>query len=607
MAAYAALVSLMNDLELIPNHPTHSFSFDNKQITSLSQTLHFLIDFMETYDSHGCTRESADSLESRIASSAHAAHDVIESHVVDQLHAGSTLGGKATSYFLPDLQKAIDDMDFVKREAIQFKAKSGVKAEQPTYSAPTSSESVKSVMVGFDAAVVRLMEMLTGELSGHRVIPVVGMGGMGKTTLAKNVYDHLLIKQHFDIRLWATISQEYSVDNILTQLLSEKRKSNGDVCRLGEELHKMLWGRRYLIVLDDMWSVEAWDEIHMFLPDNGNGSCVIVTTRLSNLAAHLSSYPFVMNFLDDDNSWELFCGKAFGEENCPLELVGIAKKIVKRCRGLPLSIVVIGSHLRRSSRAIEYWEKVANYMNPISSVAEDEQCLNIISLSYEHLPAYLKPCLLYMGIFQEDEQIDASKLLKLWVAEGFLKPNKSISLEEIAENYLNDLIDRNLILVIRRRWNGKAQICVIHDIVRELCLKVAKKEKFLYVLQDNTQVTSIGRELRIVIPQGKKLNSDGFGALPSLLRSLICSRLLGREIKFDRSCLFSRLLRVSAYATHIFLGGGRFFPAAHFQQVNLRYLDFYVTCCYPPPVLPDLPDSFIDIPAVEYTNTDYSP
>ncbi|KAH6805060.1 hypothetical protein C2S51_029891 [Perilla frutescens var. frutescens] len=487
MAAYAALVSLINDLDDIQNHPRHSFSFDNKQMTSLSQTLHFLIGFMECYDSHGCSTEA---LEIRITSAAHAAHDVIQSHAVDQIHAGSTLNGKARSYFLLDLQKAIDNVDFVWRKAMQFKAKSGsLKAEQPAYSAPAST-SGKNIMVGFDAVRDQLLHILTGEPSGHRcVTPLVGMGGIGKTTLAKNAYEHLYIQQQFDIRLWATISQQYSVESILTQLIFGESRSTtgGNVIGSGEVLHKKLWCRRYLIVLDDMWSLEAWNEIQIFLPDNGNGSCVIVTTRLSNLATDLSSSPFEMSFLDKDKSWELFCGEAFGQEKCSPELEKIGIKIMKRCRGLPLSIIVIAGHLRKSSRTIEYWEKVGSSMNPISSSVEDEQCLKVISLSYHHLPTYLQPCFLYMGIYEEDKWIDASELVKFWIAEGFLKPNKSLSLEEVAEDYLEDLIDRNLILVREMSWKRKAKMCGIHDIVRELCLKVAKKEKFLCLVEDSPQ------------------------------------------------------------------------------------------------------------------------
>ncbi|XP_047951834.1 putative disease resistance protein At3g14460 [Salvia hispanica] len=160
----------------------------------------------------------------------------------------------------------------------------------------------------------------------------------------------------------------------------------------------MLWGRRYLVVLDDMWSIEAWEEIQTFLPDNGDGSCVIVTTRLFNLATSLSCSPFKMRFLGNDKSWELFCGKVFGDEYCPIELEEIGKKIVERCGGLPLSIVVIGGHLKKSSREIEYWEKVASFINPISSIGADadDQCLKIISLSYEHLPAWEMPQLRHL-------------------------------------------------------------------------------------------------------------------------------------------------------------------------------------------------------------------
>ncbi|KAH6758334.1 hypothetical protein C2S51_018569 [Perilla frutescens var. frutescens] len=240
----------------------------------------------------------------------------------------------------------------------------------------------------------------------------------------------------------------------------------------------------------------------------------------------------------------------------------------------------MAGHLRKSSREIKYWEKIASYINPISSLEEDEQCLKIISLSYHHLPVCLKPCFLFMGIFPKDVYIDASNLPSYWVAEGFIKPKKNQSLEEVAEDYLEEMIDRNLILVGERRWNGKAKRCFIHDVVRELCLKVGQKERFVCVLDDSdaSMKRAMERERRIAIPRWNH-NSDIVGALklaPPLLRSLTMSEpWMKEELSVD-----FRLLRISANVNNISMKTDtRCFPLAVFQQGNLRYLSF---CCWEP-------------------------
>ncbi|KAI3463960.1 hypothetical protein Pfo_020623 [Paulownia fortunei] len=578
MAAYAALVSLMHIMEQIENNPRHSVSLDKKQIESLREKVGFLQDFIEDC-SHGGSKE-AEVLESQIASAAYAAEDVIESHVVDQILAGSTGHGETSFISLLDIQKVIEDMDSIKEKAMKVKAQRGFRHHHPTYSMPATSSrplaTGKNTMVGFDDDLIQLMDRLTGQQSNREIISVVGMGGIGKTTLARNVYENLVIVQHFDIRAWAVVSQEYNVREILLELLfCQRRQENSENFaaftnrmdqktedQLGEYLYKSLSGRRYLIILDDMWSIEAWDKLKFFFPDNNNASRIVVTTRLSNVAIHFGSSCLAINFLDEDKSWNLFCEKAFAQEDCPPELEEIGKKIAKKCKGLPLSIVVIGGLLGKSCRTQEYWENFAEDINPILSSGEDEHCMNILSLSYSHLPAHLKPCFLYMGIFPEDHEIRVSRLIKLWVAEGFLKPNKSQRLEEVAEGYLKDLVDRNLILAHSMGSNGKLKTCNIHDLLRGLCLRVAEKEKFLCVMRVLDIPRDIDRERRIVfhesIPE-EEYQPRVFHALQSasLARSLICE---GGQMSFK-----FRLLRVLNEV-------GRDSLEATFQQVNLRYL-----------------------------------
>lgn len=272
-----------------------------------------------------------------------------------------------------------------------------------------------------------------------------------------------------------------------------------------------------------------------------------------------------MDLLDENRSWKLLCQKAFREDvDCPVELEKIGKKIAQQCRGLPLSIVVIGGHLRKSSRTVEYWEFVADNINSLlMSSAEGGRCLNILHLSYAHLPAHLKPCFLHMGMFQEDEVIDASTLVRLWVAEGFLKPNKEQSLEEIAESHLMDLVDRNLISVQRWSRNGKVKTCYIHSVLRDLCLEMAEKEKFLRVLERTPRPLERERG-------GFGDNSFGhdvFGALKSahLVRTVMWK---AGELHFQFKLL--KTLKVGP-------GGKKYFLDVHylkskFKQINLRYL-----------------------------------
>ncbi|KAI3472775.1 hypothetical protein Pfo_031178 [Paulownia fortunei] len=559
MAAYAAVVSLMNIMEQIQNHTRNSFFFHKKQIESLREKVGFLQEFIEGY-SHGGSKE-AEVLESQIACAAHAAEDVIETHVVNQILAGSTGHGKTGSIFLLDLHKVIEDMDSIKVKVMKVKEESGIKDLQPTYSMPATSSrpltTGKNTMVGFDDELIQLMDVLTRQQSSRVIIPIVGMGGIGKTTLAKNVYENLTIMQHFDIRACVTISQQYSMREILVVLLSclGKQESSENL------LHKRLSGRRYLIILDDMWNIEVWNKIKFFFPDNDNRSRIVVTTRQSKVAVQFGSWFLEMNFLDEDKSWKLLCEKAFPQEGCPPELEEIGKKIAKKCKGLPLSIVVIGGLLGKSLKTQEYWENVEKSINSILNSGDDKQCLNILSLSFNYLPAHLKPCFLYMGIFPEDHEIRVSRLIKLWVAEGFLKPNKAQSLEEIAEGYLKDLVDMNLILVCRWGSNGKIKTCNIHDLLRELCLRVAKKER--------------NRERRIVFLESiskMKYQRRFFHALrsASLARSLICE---GGRLSFK-----FRLLRILNVVDSDPLEG-------IFKQVNLRYL------AYEPLWIEELPSS----------------
>ncbi|XP_047962197.1 putative late blight resistance protein homolog R1A-10 [Salvia hispanica] len=338
-------------------------------------------------------------------------------------------------------------------------------------------------MVGFDGVMLQLMDKLTDGEPGRQVIPIVGMGGIGKTTLARNVYEKPLISHHFDICAWVTISQQFNSKELLCEILSQANKQGKEALsqmsedEIGVALHKYLSYRRFFIVLDDMWSVEAWEKLQRYFPDNSNGSRIMVTTRLSNLGSQLDRNDGLkMKFLDEESSWNMFCKIVFGGRSCPLELEKIGRKIVESCRGLPLSIVVMGGLLGKLDTTKECWESIRGSINSLVNLENDNHCLKILKLSYNHLPVYLKPCFLYMGMYEEDRAIRVSTVIKLWVSEGFLKPIRGKSLEIVAKEYLDELVDRNLILVHEFGKTGKMKYLKIHDLLRDLCLREAEKE-----------------------------------------------------------------------------------------------------------------------------------
>ncbi|KAK4383499.1 putative late blight resistance proteinR1A-10 [Sesamum angolense] len=198
--------------------------------------------------------------------------------------------------------------------------------------------------------------------------------------------------------------------------------------------------------MDDVWDVKAWDDVKRFFPDDNNGSRIILTTRQSEVAIYPNPRSPVhhMKLLRSEPSWDLLRVTVFGREDCPYVLEEIGWKIAENCKGLPLAIVVIGGLLSRDKNE-EYWKLISQDVKSAIARNDGDQFMQILSLSYDSLPHHLKACFLYMGVFPEDYEIFVSQVIKLWVAEGFMKPLATKSLEELAWEYLSDLINRNLI------------------------------------------------------------------------------------------------------------------------------------------------------------------
>ncbi|KAI5677314.1 hypothetical protein M9H77_08264 [Catharanthus roseus] len=303
-----------------------------------------------------------------------------------------------------------------------------------------------------------IIDLLTGDAKELDVVSIVGMPGLGKTTLAKKIYQHPSITRHFHLRSWYCISQVYERRDLLLSILSNATEVNEQIQKMKEEelaqvLYRSLKGRR-----------------------------ILFTSRIREvgLQANPSTRaPSNLRLFSEEESWELLKKKVFQGRNCPSELYTIGKKIAGNCKGLPLSLVVIAGILMRAKESEGCWRNILESLG--KQVGESRHCTDILELSYKHLPDYLKPCFLYLGTFPEDREISAWKLIWLWIAEGLVHKTESKSLEEVAESYLKDLIARSLVLVAKNKCNGGVKSCRLHDLLHEFTVEKAKDEKVLQV------------------------------------------------------------------------------------------------------------------------------
>ncbi|PKU79778.1 Disease resistance protein RPP13 [Dendrobium catenatum] len=245
-----------------------------------------------------------------------------------------------------------------------------------------------------------------------------------------------------------------------------------------KQLEELLQNRRYIIVLNDIWSIDVWESIEHALSENNNRRIVILTIRIEEVTNNCSTdagagdYVYKQQLLSKEKSMELLQNRVFGPgKRCQQHLEDVANSFVAKCGGLPLAIVTMVGVLK-SIQILDDRQQWINLLKNLSSVHETypsiEGMKHVLLLSYNHLPYLLKPCFLYLSIFQEDHLINRKNFIQLWVAEMLVNNQYALSADDVAQYYFNELVSRSLILPSEVGWNGKVKSCRIHDVMLEV-------------------------------------------------------------------------------------------------------------------------------------------
>jgi hypothetical protein len=476
------------------------------------------------------------------------------------------------------INDAIDRLEDLAKQISILGLRAGV-GGKPLERLPTTSFVEESNICGRHCEKEAIINsLLSDDTSGSEigVIAIVGMGGIGKTTLAQLVYnDNDRLKGHFDLKAWVCVSDPFDVFMVMKTILEEvdspSNTDNKNLNQLQKKLKKSLTGRKFLLVLDDVWNTNSakWEVLSNAFRSGEQESRVIVTTRNEEVARVMhASATHRIKELPEEDCWSLFAKYAFhdGHMDANPKLVAIGRQIVKKCKGLPLAIKAIGS-LLWSKLDVDEWDKVLRselWDLPI----KETNILPALTLSYKYLSPDLKRCFAYCSLFPKDYAFKKDKLVLLWMAEGFLPQPKNKTMEEVGDDYFLALVSRSLF----QRSNHDEYI--MHDLVSDLAKFISKR--FTLSAEDDCSC-EIGRNTRHFSYSYNKFGIKKFEAFHKAerLRSIVeLNFFVGNILLAGSASRFSlpmikclRVLILSHYGSITEL------PDSIGEFIHLRYLD----------------------------------
>ncbi|XP_039155946.1 putative disease resistance protein RGA3 [Eucalyptus grandis] len=450
-----------------------------------------------------------------------------------------------------------------------------------------------SEIIGREEDKKKIKRLLFDSSSSQSVsfVAIVGKGGLGKTALARLVYNDGEVKEHFEHKMWVYVSDVFDENLIIKQILESAKcqnLENKSIDQLQSLLRETLSRKKYLLVLDDLWNTdrEKWVMLEYWLEGGLQGSKILITTRNHGVAkiTNVKSDIHVLCGLSDDKSWDLFRKMAFrdGVETSDPKLEEMGRDIIKKCTGVPLAIRSIGGLLYGKNEN-EWLRYKMHELPEIPEIDVDGRIMQVLKLSYDHLPSCLKNCFAYCSLFPKNYVYEKDTMIHLWMAQGFIESCDEKNLEKDAENYLLELLcgsffDAEEPLTYVHR--DKVEKFKMHDLMHDLAQKVAGGEcKIVNLGGDND------RELRHASFISRTFSEE---RVPSLLRTSKVRTFLSLSGKFSGGNDFSSCRQCRAlYLDDIYVP---FPPSSLGKLKKLRFLRIYNN-----DFIESLPDSITDL------------
>ncbi|KAL5130993.1 putative disease resistance protein RGA1 [Glycine soja] len=311
------------------------------------------------------------------------------------------------------------------------------------------------------------------------VYPIVGLGGLGKTTLVQFIFNQEKVVNHFELRIWVCVSGDFSLERMTKAIIeaaSGRACKNLDLGSKRKRLQDILQRKRYLLVLDDIWddNQENWKMLKSVLACGAKGACILVTTRQSKVATTMGTIPtHQLPVLPDKYCWELFKHQAVGlNEQEQVELEDIGKEIVQKCRGVPLAAKALGGILRFKRNKNE-WLNVKE-SNLLELSHNENSIIPVLRLSYLNLPIEHRQCFAYCAIFPKDENIGKQYLIELWMANGFISSDERLDAEDVGDGVWNELYWRSFFQDVETDEFGNVTRFKMHDLVHDLAQSITE-------------------------------------------------------------------------------------------------------------------------------------